>query len=50
MNKSLSIPYRLSLSVRVVYEPDGTPLYCGRDVAEVLGYKPPSRQLKGRKV
>lgn len=46
MNKSLSIPYRPSQSVRVVYEPDGTPLYCGRDVAEVLGYKAPIKAVE----
>lgn len=39
MEGTVSIKYRTSLSVRVTYEPDGTPLFCGRDVAEVLGFK-----------
>lgn len=39
MDGTVSIKYRTSLSVRVTYEPDGTPLFCGRDVAEVLGFK-----------
>lgn len=41
MSNASTIPYRTGLSVRVVYEDDGTLLYCGRDVAEVLGYKAP---------
>lgn len=41
MSNASTIPYRTSLSVLVVYEDDGMPLYCGRDVAEVLGYKAP---------
>lgn len=43
MSTASTIPYRPSQSVRVVYEPNGTPLFCGRDVAEVLGYKAPRR-------
>lgn len=39
MEGTVSIKYRTSLSVRVTYEPDGTPLFCGRDVADVLGFK-----------
>lgn len=45
VSSTSTIPYRPSLSVRVVYEPDGTPLYCGRDVAEILGYKAPVRAI-----
>lgn len=39
MEGTVSIKYRTSLSVRVTYEPDGTPLFCGRDVADILGFK-----------
>ena len=42
MNAS-EIKYRPSLSVRVTYEEDGTPLFCGRDVAEVLGFSAPAK-------
>lgn len=31
--------------VRVVFEPDGTPLYCGADVATLAGYKSPRGAL-----
>ena len=46
MSTASTIPYRPSQSVRVVYEPDGTPLYCGRDVADVLGYKAPIKAVQ----
>ena len=46
MSSSMTIPYRPSLSVRVVYEPDGTPLYCGKDVAEILGYRAPIKAVQ----
>lgn len=46
MSNASTIPYRPSQSVRVVYEPDGTPLFCGRDVAEVLGYKAPIKAVE----
>lgn len=31
--------------VRVVFEPDGTPLFCGRDLATIAGYKSPKGAL-----
>ena len=43
MDSTVEIKYRTSQSVRVTYEPDGTPLFCGRDIAEVLGYKAPPK-------
>ena len=46
MSTASTIPYRPSQSVRVVYEPNGTPLFCGRDVAEVLGYKAPIKAVE----
>lgn len=32
-------------SVRVVYEPDGTPLYCASDIAACMGYEAPTKAV-----
>ncbi len=32
-------------SVRVVYEPDGTPLYCASDMAACMGYEAPTKAI-----
>lgn len=46
MDNSTVFQYQASQMVRVVYEPDGTPLFCGKDVAAVLGYGAPIKAVQ----
>lgn len=45
MPDTLTFEDKSKRAVRVVFEPDGTPLYCGADLALIAGYKSPRGAL-----
>ena len=45
MNDIINFTYE-NTSVRTITSEDGTPLFCGKDVATILGYKDATNALK----
>lgn len=41
-----SFTNRTNLTVRVVFEEDGTPLFCAADIAKLAGYKAPGKVVR----
>lgn len=46
MNLILSFTYEANANIRTITTEDGTPLFCGKDVASILGYKDTTNALK----
>lgn len=46
MNTDLTTHTFNGLAVRTILDPNGAPMFCGRDVAQVLGYKDQTNALK----